>query len=474
MKVISSCIDGRHPYFAQRPDIPLIIIPGDKLISPIMINSLKEHEAPIWIVDSESAGQRRWSSLLSHSDIYVVSDINQLINKSPVDKRYELYAVLDQNNSEQIKKLILSHAPDVVCGVLERSAGDWLQWYQFSAKHCERFSWWVDEASTQVSGRLSSVPVSVVVPVYNVVDWLDECLSSLAHQDLDGLEVIVVDDGSTDGSGEIAKKWQIQYPQRFKTIHQQNSGCATARNTGLSVARGTFTGFVDSDDFVAPNMFSSLFRSAVLRQSDVAQCGWTEFYPDGGKVECPGNENALLCDELSSRPTIWRKIYRTAMLKEKAIVFPAHIRRFDDLPFQFEALFAARKLTTITDCHYFYRQARPGQDIGIKDERLLVHVELFEWLMLRLKPEITRSTAMQAFRLMLNTHYWGWFIIEEPLKKHYLNNIFKQCLGASFPLTHFERFLLARKMGSKMFNFYMRLTLCSLVSRFGLKGKSNG
>ncbi|MBA8128333.1 hypothetical protein [Citrobacter sp. RHBSTW-00013] len=179
MKVISSCIDGRHPYFAQRPDIPLIIIPGDKLISPNMINSLKEHEAPIWIVDSESAGQRRWSSLLSHSDIYVVSDINQLINKSPVDKRYELYAVLDQNNSEQIKKLILSHAPDVVCGVLERSAGDWLQWYQFSAKHCERFSWWVDEASTQVSGRLSSVPVSVVVPVYNVVDWLDECLSSL-------------------------------------------------------------------------------------------------------------------------------------------------------------------------------------------------------------------------------------------------------------------------------------------------------
>ncbi|MDL4386204.1 hypothetical protein B9P84_23225 [Citrobacter braakii] len=148
MKVISSCIDGRHPYFAQRPDIPLIIIPGDKLISPNMINSLKEHEAPIWIVDSESAGQRRWSSLLSHSDIYVVSDINQLINKSPVDKRYELYAVLDQNNSEQIKKLILSHAPDVACGVLERSAGDWLQWYQFSAKHCERFSWWVDEAST--------------------------------------------------------------------------------------------------------------------------------------------------------------------------------------------------------------------------------------------------------------------------------------------------------------------------------------
>lgn len=469
MKVISSTDDGRHPYFAQRPNIPLIIIAGDKMLSPEIISLLKEHEASIWILDSENPQQQWWSSLLPHSDINVVSDANELINIISLNKRYELYAVLSKNNSEQIKKIILSHAPDVACGVLESTAGDWLQWYQFSAKYCARFSWWVDEASAQVSGRLSTVPVSVVVPVYNVVDWLDECLSSLAHQDLEGLEVIVVDDGSTDGSGELAKKWHVQFPHRFKIIHQRNSGCATARNAGLLAARGTFIGFVDSDDFVAPNMFSSLFRSAVLCKSDVAQCGWTEFYPDGGKVEYPGNKSGLLCDELSSRPTIWRKIYRSAMLKEKAIVFPAHIRRFDDLPFQFEALLAARKITTSEDCLYFYRQARPGQDIGIKDERLLVHVDLFYWLMSRIAPEITRSSAIQAFRLMLNTHYWGWITIEKSLKKYYLNSVFRQCLGTSFPLTRIERILLARKMGRKMFSFYIRLALCGLVSKWGFE-----
>lgn len=459
MSRLPESLDGVHPYFAQRPSTPLVIIPGTRPLPESVTLLLNDYHSPLWVIEPNVSRWSYWNQTFTGADVQIVRDIADLLNRLSPHQSFELYAVVNEGTSANVTTLFARRAPELVCGVIEKSAGDWLHWYQLAAASCQNFIWYVIEQGSYVSGKLSSVPVSVVVPVYNVMEWLDECLLSLSEQDLDGLEIIVVNDGSTDGSGEKAERWRSKYPEKFRVIHQNNSGCASARNAGLVAANGQFIGFVDSDDFVSPDMFSSLFRAAILQRADVAQCGWTEFYPNGKKVVMPADRYANLHDELSSRPSIWRRIYRTSLLREKKIIFPPHIRRFDDLPFQFEALLAAQTMTSIESCLYFYRQARPGQDISVRDERLFVHAELFDWLFPRVAPAMTRRVAHQYFRLLLNTHRWAWSIIDGTLKNAYLNLIHKQCQCVESSLSFTERVLLAARMGRHSFTFFLRLNI---------------
>lgn len=91
--------------------------------------------------------------------------------------------------------------------------------------------------------------ISIIIPVYNVKPYLNRCILSIVHQTYNNLEIILIDDGSTDGSGEICKQWEKR-DKRIRCIHQENAGISAARNTGINVAHGDFWGFVDSDDYV--------------------------------------------------------------------------------------------------------------------------------------------------------------------------------------------------------------------------------
>lgn len=119
--------------------------------------------------------------------------------------------------------------------------------------------------------------LSVIVPVYNVQNYLKRCLDSLQSQTYANLEFILVDDGSSDGSGKICDEYAA-CDDRFRVIHQENSGAASARNVGLDVARGEWIGFVDSDDYIEPDMYSYLLELGKRYGADIAQCGmfWEE------------------------------------------------------------------------------------------------------------------------------------------------------------------------------------------------------
>lgn len=121
--------------------------------------------------------------------------------------------------------------------------------------------------------------ISVIIPVYNVAEYLPQCLETVCGQTYKNLEIILVDDGSTDSSGRICDEWGQKDP-RIRVIHKENGGVSSARNEGLRVASGEFIGFVDSDDWVEPDMYEKLAVSIRENQADVAMCGYVD-YPYG-------------------------------------------------------------------------------------------------------------------------------------------------------------------------------------------------
>lgn len=126
-----------------------------------------------------------------------------------------------------------------------------------------------------------SVSVSIIVPCYNVAAYLDQCMESLAGQSMEDIEIICVNDGSSDHTAEILREWRDR-DGRVRVIDRKNSGVSAARNSGMEAAAGKYIGFVDPDDVVERNMFRRLFDAAVEKDADVAVCGYHEFCDRGG------------------------------------------------------------------------------------------------------------------------------------------------------------------------------------------------
>ena len=122
--------------------------------------------------------------------------------------------------------------------------------------------------------------ISIVVPVYNIERYIEQCVLSICGQTYKNIEIILIDDGSTDGSGNICDNL-AERDQRIKVIHKKHGGNATARRDGVNTAKGKYIGFVDGDDWIEPNMYESLYNFAVENDAQmVTSAGYRE-YPSG-------------------------------------------------------------------------------------------------------------------------------------------------------------------------------------------------
>ncbi|MDD2972944.1 MAG: glycosyltransferase [Lachnospiraceae bacterium] len=119
---------------------------------------------------------------------------------------------------------------------------------------------------------MDNVKVSVIVPAYNEEKYLERCLETVVNQTLEEIEIILVDDGSSDGTYDICEKYHKAYPQKVTVIHKSNEGMGLARNSGIAIAKGKYIGFVDGDDWVDVNMFKSMYETAENNDSDVVVC----------------------------------------------------------------------------------------------------------------------------------------------------------------------------------------------------------
>ena len=204
--------------------------------------------------------------------------------------------------------------------------------------------------------------ISVIIPVYNVADYLPQCLDSVLGQDHEDLEVIVVDDGSTDSSGAICDQYAAK-DSRVRVIHQANAGAAAAKNAALRVATGEYLSFVDSDDYLEPNVYGHMLRVLPTTQADAAQFSFREVYVNR-------QEEKLLdmgCPEMDSKtyqvrftkdwscPLLWNKLYRREIF---AGVFFEEGHKIDDEYFTYQGFLGARRVAFDTRIVYNYRRRR--------------------------------------------------------------------------------------------------------------------
>lgn len=170
--------------------------------------------------------------------------------------------------------------------------------------------------------------VSVVVPVYNTQDYIEKCIMSLVNQTLEDIEIIVVDDGSTDASGKIVDALQGRFPEKIKVFHQENGGQAVARNRGIGYCSGAYIGFMDSDDYVDTDMYRTMYERAVSTDADLIECDYRYVRVDGdkeeelkpyGHVRKYKGQRDMFVNPLVSP---WNKLYRAEVLRKEMLYFP--------------------------------------------------------------------------------------------------------------------------------------------------------
>lgn len=214
--------------------------------------------------------------------------------------------------------------------------------------------------------------ISFLIPVYNVEEYLPECVNSILHQGQTDIEVLLIDDGSTDGSGALCDGFAAQN-DCVRAIHQKNTGAAAARNNGLDHAEGEFIAFLDSDDRIAPGSIRHLLAWIDNGGADMCFLEAIRFFPDGRRV--PLGDNILreevrgkcpesVCRHLAARPkfagSACTKIYRSAFLRENRLRFPTDRRHGEDLSFCRDCILRAKSFDKLDMPYYEYRQGRRG------------------------------------------------------------------------------------------------------------------
>lgn len=191
--------------------------------------------------------------------------------------------------------------------------------------------------------------LSVIVPVYKAEAYLHRCVDSLLAQETEDYEIILVNDGSPDGSQAIIKEYAARYPEMIRAILLENGGQARARNAGIEMARGDYIGFVDSDDWVKPHMFSRLLEAAETRNSDLVICDILACYADGREetVSCWHEGNPL-----ASSGSVCNKLFRRELMGQTR--FPEGLW-YEDFAFSAQLLAAADSIAYVPEALYCYR-----------------------------------------------------------------------------------------------------------------------
>ncbi|WP_189372252.1 glycosyltransferase family 2 protein [Enterococcus sp. OL5] len=222
---------------------------------------------------------------------------------------------------------------------------------------------------------MSKYKVSAIVAGYNVEEYIEECLDSLSSQTLKELEVIMIDDGSPDKTGEIMDRYSNKY-ENFKVVHQTNQGLSMVRNNGMDIAEGEFIAFVDGDDIVPENAYALMYSMLAETGSDMVSGGVNR--TNGSKVtrsflhkkavkDTVRKTNIFNNPELIYDTTSWNKLYRKSLLLENHLSFPKSML-YEDMPLELSCHLLAKSVDIIEDCVYVWRR-REGENTSITQQR---------------------------------------------------------------------------------------------------------
>ena len=230
--------------------------------------------------------------------------------------------------------------------------------------------------------------VSIIVPVFNVEKYLRECLDSLINQTLDDIEIICVNDGSTDNSIEILQEYCAK-DSRIKVINKENSGYGISMNMGIESACGEYIGIVESDDFAESNMFEDLYNLAKEKNADIVKSDWFEYTTStktvrkaGRMVLLPENKDLNVKDNpgiLKIQPAIWSAIYRKSLLIDNNIRFTETSgASYQDTSFVFKVMCLAKNVVLTDKAYLYYRQDNLNSSVKSKSKVYAICTEYAE------------------------------------------------------------------------------------------------
>ncbi len=260
----------------------------------------------------------------------------------------------------------------------------------------------------KITEPAKEVKVSIVIPVYNAEKVIERCLDSLRRQTLKDIEIIAVNDGSTDGTAEILARYAA-HDARIRVIHQKNAYIGTARNRGLKAARGEYVGFVDNDDYVSPDYYEALYKAAKKQNADVAvtksaQSVWQSksFFMNvsGKKAEYVDSKEILDLAKTYSG-FVWTKLYKKDFLLGNNILFATERTLWEDTFFTLELYLFVDEMAVADSGTYFHtiKERRTASSSGVKFSD-----ELFE-MMTRLKDVIRTAPTDESKRQKISAMY---------------------------------------------------------------------
>ena len=259
-----------------------------------------------------------------------------------------------------------------------------------------------------------TVTVSIIVPVYNAKAYLEKCVESLLEQTFSAFELLLVDDGSADGSGEICDSY-AKRDSRIRVIHQENAGVSAARNCALSQAEGEYIAFVDADDRVSPRMIELLYRELTENHADMAMCrivvekdGKQELRDD--KFPCGIYEDGQVLQIAramfggqSLMSSVWRCLFKAEIIREAGINFPS-MHFAEDLFFDLEYLLCCKRVCFSSHPLYYYNKNNPASALAIirrdyMEDFLSIPVRLYRLFEKynKLTPELMEGIGQEYF-----------------------------------------------------------------------------
>lgn len=228
--------------------------------------------------------------------------------------------------------------------------------------------------------------LSVIVPVYNVEQYLERCVDSILGQTYQNLEIILVDDGSSDASPRLCDAYAAK-DGRIKVVHKHNGGLSDARNAGLAKATGKYIGYVDSDDWIEPTMYETMYQACKEQKAQVAICRYSQVYRDrevtGGSGEIIGFDREELLriyigghDQYIIYNSVWSKLFSREVVE--GALFPTG-HNSEDIMYTTKAFCKAKRAVYLDTCLYHYVLDREGSIMNVQRGQRMFKDELPFW-----------------------------------------------------------------------------------------------
>lgn len=246
--------------------------------------------------------------------------------------------------------------------------------------------------------------ISIIVPAYNAEKYIEKCLDSLVNQTKEELEFIIVNDGSTDSTEELVKKYK---DKRIKYFKNKNQGIGKTRNFGIDKATSKYIMFLDSDDYLAKNACEVMYNKAENNNLDIVICDFYKEYDNGNilEIRTPDFEESTLKenpDIITEYLCPWAKIYRRDLLINNKIKFVENLK-YEDAPFVIEAYLKANKIGKVNECLNYYL-IHGNSETTVRDRRCFDILKIIDKIRKLTKdtPELTDKINRLTVRIVTN------------------------------------------------------------------------